>query len=75
MQQVTLADANALDLWKRSRPIKLGSNVDSGTVCCVVRDASGKRFLLTLQFVVREVGTPVWQPGGVAGGGSVTDIE
>jgi TIR domain len=66
--------AAELGLTGKLRPVPPGASVGSGaggagTVCCAVRDESGKPFLLTSEHVVfGSAGDPVYQPGRADGG-------
>ena len=70
----SVGTAAELGLPGKLRPIPPGASVSSeaggaGTVCCAVRDVSGKLFLLTSEHVVSgRPGDPVYQPGRSDGG-------
>lgn len=68
--------AEVLGLRARGQPIRPGASVSSlsqvasvGSMCCVVRDAAGQQYILSLNFVLEgNLGTPVVQPGAGDGG-------
>jgi hypothetical protein len=66
--------ARNLQLIRRTRPLRLGASIGSpqgidGSLCCVVKDSKGKRYLLNLRPVFAgEVGAPILQPGLLDGG-------
>jgi hypothetical protein len=68
------ASAEELGLRGRLRPVVPGASISSGhatagTVCCVVADPRGGRFLLSAEHaVIGERGTAVYQPGLYDGG-------
>jgi len=63
-----------LKLGERTRPLRLGSSIGSlqgvaGSLCCVVKDSAGRRYLLSLGSVFAGIpGTPILQPSPVDGG-------
>ncbi|HEX2833421.1 MAG TPA: hypothetical protein VHW00_10420 [Thermoanaerobaculia bacterium] len=69
---------NGPGVRRRVRPVTPGVSVGgggaTGSSCCVVQDAAGTRYLLTLPFVVGgEKGARVFQPGP-GDGGTVRDV-
>ena len=65
----TLATAESLGLRKAARPIRAGVSLNGGSACCLVRDKSGERYLLTVGFAAGEQeGALVYQPGQADGG-------
>ncbi len=71
----SLATAQQLGLRNTTDPLRLGASIGggqgTGSICCVVQNQAGERFLLNLAFVVGEVGSPVIQPGPTDGKGRV----
>ena len=73
MQRVAVAPSE-----KRVRPVQPGTSVGAtdgttGTICCLVVDDSGKRYLLSADHVFEsrmglKPGTSVLQPGALDGG-------
>ncbi|HSK77651.1 MAG TPA: hypothetical protein VLQ45_14470 [Thermoanaerobaculia bacterium] len=69
-----LSGAQELKLDRRSRPLRLGASISSsqggtGSLCCVVKDHQGRRYLLSLPPIFDgEPGTAILQPGQLDGG-------
>jgi len=48
----------------------IGSEGVTGSVCCIVQDAAGVKYLLSFPYVFDgKSGSPILQPGGIDGGG------
>lgn len=69
-----VSGAQELKLDHRSRPLRLGASISSsqggtGSLCCVVKDHQGRRYLLSLPPIFDgEPGTAILQPGQLDGG-------
>jgi S1-C subfamily serine protease len=76
---IAIQDALALGLQMRKRPVQGGLSVGSsdataGTICCTVRDDSGRRYILSAEHTLAgPAGTAVFQPGRFDGGNE-TDL-
>jgi hypothetical protein len=63
-----------LKLNDRTRPLRVGASISSpegvtGSLCCVVKDSAGRRYLLGLRSVFAgEPGAPILQPARLDGG-------
>lgn len=73
--------AEDLGLRSRIRPVQPGTSVSvigretAGTICCVVRDATGMQYLVSADHTFQgSAGTAIIQPGGHDGGGDSDQI-
>lgn len=75
-----LPTAEELGLRDQKRPVQPGVSISStassvGTLCCIVRDAEGTRYLLSADIVfLGTPGTPIVQPGSFDGGSAADAI-
>ena len=79
-KSIAIRDAVALRLQARKRPVQGGMSVGSteaaaGTICCIVRDSSGARYILSAEHILAgPPGTTVYQPGRHDGGSEADRI-
>ena len=71
----SLGTPQQLGLREAARPLRLGASFGgggaTGSICCLVQNKAGEQFLLSLAFVVGDLGGAVMQPGSVDGKGRV----
>ncbi|HEV2800397.1 MAG TPA: hypothetical protein VGW12_07870 [Pyrinomonadaceae bacterium] len=78
--KIQIKSADDLGLRRRNRPIRPGVSISSssttaGSLCCVVRDSAGQKYLLSMGYTIKgKVGESVFQPSLIDGEGG-TDGE